>query len=29
MRIRMARPSLGKPELEAVRAVFESGGLGE
>lgn len=29
MRIRMARPSLGKPELEAVRAVFESGWLGE
>jgi len=29
MRIRMARPSLGEPELEAVRAVFESGWLGE
>ena len=29
MRIRMARPSLGEPELGAVRAVFESGWLGE
>ena len=29
MRIRMARPSLGEPELRAVRAVFESGWLGE
>jgi dTDP-4-amino-4,6-dideoxygalactose transaminase len=29
MRIRMARPSLGEPELEAVRAVLESGWLGE
>lgn len=29
MRIRMAQPSLGEPELGAVRAVFESGWLGE
>jgi dTDP-4-amino-4,6-dideoxygalactose transaminase len=29
MRIRMARPSLGESELGAVRAVFDSGWLGE